>query len=110
MRRCIVLSTTASGDLDDIAEYTLRQWGPDQAERYLAELQTTINDLAEAAERHGRALDTLRKGLRFVRHKDHYFIFYRIMGEEVVVIRILHQRRDWPRLVQAASEDDGAAQ
>jgi len=34
-----------------------------------------------------------------LRHRDHYFVFFRIVGDRVEVLRILHQRRDWPKIL-----------
>ena len=97
MRRRVVLALSAERDLDDIADYTLRQWSPPQAERYLHDLGQTIDMLGEGAERRGDDLGDTRPGLRRLRHRGHYFIFFRVLSDRVVIVRILHQRRDWPR-------------
>lgn len=107
MTRRIVLSPLASRDLDDIADYTLRRWSEHQAERYLRELGRTIDSLIEGAEHRGDDLGGLRPGLRRLRHRNHYFIFFRIMEDTVGIVRILHQRRDWPTVVAPAEPGRG---
>jgi plasmid stabilization system protein ParE len=87
----------------EIIEYTCRQWGVDQAQAYMAQLGVTIEKLRGQPQRQGRSLDELKPGLRYVRHEQHYFIFYRVRGARVEVLRIIHQRRDWRRLMNEPS-------
>lgn len=103
----IYLSPTADSDLDDIASYTRSQWGPGQAERYLRELETTIDALREHPLSLGRQLDQVVSGLRYVRHRRLHFVFYRVhaMTKEVEIVRIIHQRRDWPRMIASLGSD-----
>lgn len=95
----IKLTKQAQRDLDDIIDYTLQRWGHEQMGRYVRELGATIEQLAERPTRQGRSLDELKPGLRYERHRQHYFIFYRVEGQRVEILRILHQRRDWRRLL-----------
>lgn len=97
----IKLTQRAQRDLEGIIEYTLRQWGSEQVDRYAAQLGGTIEQLREQPSRKGRGLDELEPGLRYLRHEEHYFIFYRVEGEQVEILRILHQRTDWRRLLKA---------
>jgi toxin ParE1/3/4 len=102
MTYAIKLTSQAQSDLEGIVEYTYRQWGAAQLEAYLEGLHRTIDGLKENPQRQGRALDELRRGLRYVRHQQHYFIFYRVERDRVEVLRIIHQRRDWRRLLRKA--------
>ena len=61
----------------------------------------TDRDICMAAQLRGRSLDELKPGLRYLRHEQHYFIFYRVEGQQVEILRILHQRTDWRRLLNA---------
>lgn len=97
----IKLTQRAQRDLEGIIEYTLRQWGSEQVDRYTAQLGGTIEQLQEQPSRKGRGLDELKPGLRYLRHEQHHFIFYRVEGEQVEILRILHQRTDWRRLLKA---------
>lgn len=99
MSYALKLTKQAERDLEGIVEYTLRQWGPAQVDRYLRGLGGTIEALRHAPSRQGRALDELKPGLRYQRHETQYFIFYRVEGERVEIVRFLHQRRDWQRLL-----------
>lgn len=95
----IKLTLRAQRDLEDIIEYTHRTWGSDQVERYVPELGRTIGELSERPSRQGKSLDELKPGLRYVQHKEHYFVFFRVEGQTVEVLRLLHQARDWRRIL-----------
>ena len=84
------LSRLAEADLLDIAAYTLRTWGQDQAIRYIDDLEECCRKLADNPEL-GRACDHVRPGLRRMEHGRH-ILFYRIEAKGILVSRILHQR------------------
>jgi toxin ParE1/3/4 len=86
------LSRLALADLQSIARYSLRQWGLEQAERYLDELGRILNLLA-ASPALGRACEQVRKGYRRMEHGRHV-IFYRARPRKagIDVVRILHER------------------
>lgn len=82
-------SQRAKLDLLSIGEYTLRTWGPTQADRYLNELEACCRRLAEIPQQ-GRACDEIRPGLRRIEQGRHV-IFYRQQADGILVSRILHQ-------------------
>ncbi len=84
------LSRLAEADLLDIATYTLRTWGQDQAIRYVDDLEACCRKLAHNPVL-GRVCDHVRPGLRRTEHARHV-LFYRIEAGGIVVSRILHQR------------------
>jgi|SRR5450755_2219898 len=84
------LSRLAESDLLDIATYTLRTWGQDQAIRYVDGLEACCRKLADNPAL-GRACDYVRPGLRRIENGRHV-LFYRITADGVLVSRILHQR------------------
>ena len=90
----------ARQDLLEIAEYTLRRWGRRQMVKYLRELDATIQQLATDPMLLGQDRSHVKPGLRSLPHKQYHFIFYRVHGDAVEIIRVLHQRRDWARLVE----------
>jgi len=92
----------ARQDLVNIAEYTLAQWGKTQLRIYLDDIEQTIQYLSETPESKGQNRDTIKPGLRSIPHENHYFIFYRVKDSAVQIIRILHQRRNWQRIMQNA--------
>jgi toxin ParE1/3/4 len=83
-------SRRAEADLLSIADYTLRKWGKAQAARYLGELETCCQMLADNPDS-GRLCDDIRPGLRRHEHGKHV-LFYRQERSGILVSRILHQR------------------
>jgi toxin ParE1/3/4 len=95
MMHRIELRPAAARDLDAIADYTKQQWGKGQARLYLAAIRANIESLKDFPMRHpayqseGKEFRKLLSG--------HHLIFYRIIGDTVQVIRILHERMDVDR-------------
>lgn len=85
-------SGPARADLVDISEYTAKRWGATQRRRYLEGLFAFL-ELITHAPNAGRPRDDLRAGLR-VRSYHLHRIYYLIGADGVVVVRILHVRRD----------------
>ena len=84
-------SRRAAADLLSIADYTLRTWGGAQAGRYIGELETCCQMLADNPML-GRSCDDVRPGLRRMEHGKHV-VFYRLQkAGGILVVRILHQR------------------
>lgn len=94
MSRYIVLST-AESDLGDIWRYTAEHWGIEQADRYIRNLESHFQAIADNPSR-GRACDEIREGY-FRIPVGSYFIFYSVSRSVVSIARILHQRRDFRR-------------
>lgn len=84
------LTLRAEADLLEIADYTLRTWGEAQCDRYLQRLEQSCQRLADH-EVLGRPCDEIRPGLRR-REEGKHVIFYRRCDEDIVVVRILHER------------------
>lgn len=89
----------ARADLQGIARYTHEMWGKKQLQVYMAELDTTIQELMKKPITHGQDRKNIKEGLRALSHKKHYHIFYRVKGDTVEVLRILHQRSNWQRMM-----------
>jgi toxin ParE1/3/4 len=88
-----LLSPAAQGDLSEIWDYTTRNWGAEQADRYILGIRGACSALAEGRRR-GRAIDDIRPGYRKLTVRSH-FLFYRITDAGMIdVVRILHQRMD----------------
>ena len=83
-------SRRAEADLLAIGVYTLRKGGKAQATRYLDELESCCQMLADNPGL-GRACDDIRPGLRRMERGRH-IIFYRQNARGILVSRILHQR------------------
>ncbi len=91
----VILSPKAKADLSDIWEYTIAEWGIDQAEKYVRELWAAMQengcDLSTSTD-----ISNVRKGYRKIRSGSH-IIFFKPTRERIDVIRILHQRMDFER-------------
>ena len=103
----IRLSRSARRDLDDIRHCTLVTWGRDQWLNYYRSLVRAIEGIAAHPDG-GRDRSLFAPGLRSVNYKLHVIFFARIAaaGDEPVIVRIVHQRRNMPALVYF--EDIGA--
>ena len=91
------LSGKASADVDDIFEYTIVNFGIEQARAYLHGLGDRFKALAEDPLR-GRAADELASGLRRYEYQSHV-VFFRIMEQYTLIVRVLHKSRDFARHV-----------
>lgn len=87
----VTFSPAAAADLDNIWDYTVEEWGADQADRYTDDIQDTCNNLARG-EKRGRSVD-VRAG--YLKHAvGKHFVFFRTTKAGIEVIRILHQSMD----------------
>ena len=73
-----------------IAFYTTREWGEEQALRYLDDLEACCQQLADHPGL-GRECDEIRPGLRRMEHGRHV-VFYRQQKAGILIARVLHQR------------------
>jgi toxin ParE1/3/4 len=87
------LSVEAGADIYHIHEYGALNYGLAQADRYLAHLNDMLDFLARypfsARERHD-----LRPSVRVGLSGAHNII-YRILADEVLVVRVLHHSAQW---------------
>ena len=83
-------SRRAEADLLSIGAYTLRTWGENQTVRYLGDLETCCQTLADNPAL-GRTCDNVRPGLRGMEIGRHV-VFYREDTRGILVSRILHRR------------------
>lgn len=79
----------ARADIDDIWDYTAREYGAEQAEAYLRAIEDAIN-----ARERAQSCDHIRPGYWRIKAGSHV-IFFRREGGEVIVVRILHERMDF---------------
>lgn len=85
-----LLSRLAEADLANIGAYTLRTWGEDQTGRYLDDLETCCQRLADNPLS-GRPCGRVRADLRRMEHGRHIVFFRRVVGG-ILVSPILHER------------------
>lgn len=91
------LSQEADDDLEEIFDYTLDQFGAEQAIRYLSGFETIFENLCFHPAT-GRKRDEIRKGLRSISHISHV-VFYRILKDRIRIVRVLHSGRDLQKLI-----------
>ncbi len=89
------LSPRAQADLEEIWDYTEARWSRDQAEIYVRQIKTAIENLAADPSR-GRACDDVRAGYRKYPVGSHV-LFYRVRPDGVDIVRVLHGRMDFER-------------
>ena len=89
------LSPRAQEDLDDIWDYTAKRWGVDQAEFYTRQIGRHVEAVA-AQPMMGRACSDVRAGYYKYPSGSHV-LFYRLVGDDVDIVRILHERMDFER-------------
>ena len=91
-----VLSERARKDVQDIADYTEKKLSEEQAERYVRMIFTECRELANKPLV-GRSYDEYRPGLRGYPCGKHV-IFYRVLSfTKVRIVRVLHEKMDFPR-------------
>ena len=92
------LSSRARADLDEIWHRIVTEGGGESAADRTVDLITDRFLLLSDWPRLGRTRNELRRGLRSLPVAD-YVVFYRISRSGVVIQRVLHGRRDIPRIM-----------
>jgi len=75
----------------DIANYTTRSWGENQAIRYIDDLEECCQRLAASPEL-GRPCDEIRPGLRRIECGRHVVFYRQSIERGILISRILHAR------------------
>ncbi|MBU1188050.1 MAG: type II toxin-antitoxin system RelE/ParE family toxin [Gammaproteobacteria bacterium] len=83
-------SRRAAIDLEAIADYTIEQFGIEQARDYRDHLKVCFQQLADNP-RIGRPAEQLSAGLRRFEYRSH-IIFYQADGSDILIVRVLHYR------------------
>jgi toxin ParE1/3/4 len=86
------LSPAAESDLDGIFDYTVHNWGLDQAKRYTDDIRDACQRLADAPHRAQRC-DHIRTGYRR-RTAGKHIIYFKQTPYGIVIVRILHHKMD----------------
>ena len=90
-----VISPRAQEDIEEIWNYTADRWGVEQADRYVRSIQAAIETIA-GDPRRGRSCDEVRGGYRKFAVGSH-MLFFRLVSDQVDVVRVLHQQMDFER-------------
>ncbi len=103
MKRPLILSDAALRDLDDIFEYIAEQFAENARTReFVDAIVTQIEKIATPPLTVGRPRDNLSPGLRSFPSRG-YLLFMRYEEERLLIVNILHSRRD----TDAAFSPDG---
>ena len=94
-RKIYILSEIADKDLEDIFDYTFDEFGFDQAEKYLLEIEEIFQNLIINPQI-GKKRDEIKQGL-YSFPKDNHISFYRILDKHIRIVRVLHGSRDIPK-------------
>ena len=86
------LLPAAARDLQKIWRYTCNTWGEDQADRYIDTLNHAFIALAHSPDM-ASPCDFIRRGYR-KRAVEHHVIYFRMAGQNMEIVRVLHERMD----------------
>jgi toxin ParE1/3/4 len=92
----VAFSAPAQKDLDGILAYTLITWGEQQLEKYQGILGNAFEQIRTTPQS-GRAIF----GRYLKLYAGEHVIFYRVEGDTILIIRILHGRMDSTRHLPA---------
>jgi toxin ParE1/3/4 len=108
--RSYVISDEALGDIEAISDWTVDRFGPRQAGQYLDAIKSALTRVRkDPFDVASRARGDLLSGWRTfhlgrVRRRARHVVLYAVTDEQIVVLRILHERMDVAS--QVAPEDD----
>lgn len=91
----VIFTPAAEADLSDIWKYSVDRWGVDQAEQYLKELSLVCSKLSSSVHQ-AVAADYIKSGY-YKSLAGKHLVFFTRHGNEVTVVRILHQRMDFTK-------------
>ena len=85
----IKFTNLAESDLAKIYKYTAQRWGKIQADAYYKLISEKLHKLT-ANPKMGKKFDeTLPKHRKYI--LEHYIAIYRIDGDAIIIVRILHK-------------------
>ena len=89
------ISRRPASDLAKIADYTIAEFGIDQARKYRDQLQFCFQSLLDNPG-FGRSAEELATGMRRIRQQAHV-ILYQPADSAILIVRVLHHSRDFGR-------------
>ncbi len=92
------LSNIADNDIEEIFDYTEKEYGFDKAIIYVSGFEELFSSLVDNPEL-GRTRTEIKKGLRSI-PKDEHIVFYRILSDHIRIVRVLHGSRDLPNFLK----------
>ena len=94
------ITPKAVSDLSGIWLYTCEEWGAEQADKYLDQLEVGMKQLVSHASL-GADYSHVLSGYRRL-PVEYHAVFYQVLKPEVLVVRVLHEDMDAPRRLSNA--------
>ncbi|MCI4645994.1 MAG: type II toxin-antitoxin system RelE/ParE family toxin [Hyphomonadaceae bacterium] len=91
--RSLEIGALAQADLEDIFLDGLQRFGLKQAELFQAQIYSTFQLICETPGL-GRAVDESLPGARSLVRPYPCRIFYRVIADRLVILRVIHGRQD----------------
>ncbi len=91
--KSLVFSSLAKADLSEIWLYSRQTWSADQADRYVSSLLDACDNLA-AGTKHGQSVADVKQDYFRVFVASHAIYYTSENGDELLIVRILHQSMD----------------
>ncbi|NLU97028.1 type II toxin-antitoxin system RelE/ParE family toxin [Marinomonas sp. UCMA 3892] len=88
------ITPKAESDLIGIWVYICEEWGVDQADTYIDQLETEMKQLMNhpsLGTNYAHVFPGYRRLLL-----EHHAVFYQVLETEILVVRILHEEMDAP--------------
>jgi len=85
--KCYALTLAAEDDINGIWQYSYKQWGFDQAEKYYDQLEVCCEAIGKGQARL-KQIEGLPDGVCVYRCQEHYIFF--LGGERPIIIAVLH--------------------
>lgn len=98
----VVLAETAWRDLDEIYDWVADRSDPDTAQNYVGRILRLCGSLGEFPRR-GTQRSDLAKDIRTIAFERRATVAYRVGGDAVLVLRVLHHGRDINRAFRRQS-------
>ena len=94
------IQPAASARLEEVYRYTLKQFGPIQADRYLDGAFALFEDIVEKRIAWRRIPGEFGVEGYFARYHSH-FVFWKLRSDgQIAIVAVLHQRMDLARRLQ----------
>jgi toxin ParE1/3/4 len=93
----VVITEAAQADLESIGDWIARD-NPARAVTFVQELRRRCESLVDSPRVHARVPRYEHLGIRRRVYRD-YLIFYRIVGETIEVLHVLHGAREYKSIL-----------
>ena len=100
----VIFRPQAEADLFDLYRFIAERAGHTTAGRYIDRLEAACAAL-ETFPARGTRRDDIRPGLRTLGFERRATIAFKVVGREVIIIRIFYGGRDFERILHGSDED-----